>query len=306
MTETPRTGVVPEISLLHATRGRPDACLQMRSLWLQCARNPENIEHVFALDRDDEVSLKVTESFTRAIVESPGGSGKAYNHAAAASTGRILILIADDIIPPRFWDEQILSRMTKEDVPQVLAVWDGASTSDMIGCPICTRAYYLQHPEFLGPYHGLFGDSEFSWRAYKAGCVKQARDIIFFHDHPLITSRHEEMDEIYLRQNIPLEFQRSCALFLRRNPDAIIVECDKFLWLCYQKPDGEYGAIQSLPPDIVMRTRKDFPRVDYIQKQLSAELERRIQAIQDPEVAAKMFIKLEYTKEFTAKYRQNF
>jgi len=301
MTETPSTGDIPAISLLHATRSRPDASVQMRSLWLQCAKNPTAIEHIFSIDADDEVSLKATESFNRTIVENPNGSGKAYNQAAAASTGRVLILMADDVVPPRCWDEEILSRMPLENEPQVLAVWDGASPTALVGWPVCTRAYYLQHPEFLGPYHGLFGDSEFSWRAYKAGCVKQARDIVFFHNHPLITSS-SAMDDIYLHQNIPLEFLRSCALFLRRNPDALIVESDQQLWLCYQNPEGEYVPIQSLPPEVVMRECRDFPKVDYIKKGLGEELGRRIQKIREPEVAAKLFVNLEYTKEFTEKY----
>jgi len=286
----------PLISLLHATRGRPKLCIEMRNVWFNCAKNPEKIEHVFSIDTGDEESLQATEGLNRTIVEQPNGSGKAFNQAAAVSTGKVLILMADDVLPPRDWDEQILSRIGNLDEPTVLAVWDGIRADSLIGWPILTRPYYEKNTEFLGPYHGLFGDSEFSWRAYKSGCVKQARDIVFFHDHPFLTGK--PMDDTYRRQNIPLEYFRSCALFFRRNPDAIIVESEDHLyWLCHQKPDGEYLVLQDLPDEVIKRVKKDFPKIDYVHKQLGSQLRSRIEAIKNTEIMSKLLVTADYTRK---------
>lgn len=289
----PSSSEQPDVSLLHATRGRPELCLQMRNLWFKTAKYPEKIEHIFSIDGGDEVALKATEGLNRTIVDQPNGSGKAFNQAAAVSTGKVLILMADDVIPPREWDVQILSRIGNLDEPVVLAVWDGIRADALIGWPICTRAYYEKHPDFLGPYHGLFGDSEFSWRAYKSGCVKQARDIVFFHDHPYVTGKL--WDDTYRRQNIPLEYSRSCALFLRRNPDVMIVEShDHLFWLAYPQPNGEYLVLQDLPEDVIRRVRNEFPQIDYVHKQLCAQLTARIAGIKDPEIMSKLLVAVKH------------
>lgn len=275
------------LSLLHATRGRPQLSIEARQRWFDAAKDPSRVEHVFAIDDGDEESRIATEGLNRTIVKNPNGSGKAFNEAAAAATGKVVILMADDVYPPKDWDEVILNRIGAEiDKPLVLAVWDGIRADALIGWPICTKAYLQLYPEFLGPYHGLFGDSEFSWRAHKSGFVREARDVVFFHDHPYLTGK--PMDETYSRQNIPMEYLRSCALFLRRNADIPIVECDSILWACYQTPEGEYRAIMDMPAEMVQRVRKEFPHVSYIREQLKRELDKRLSAIVDPKILQRL------------------
>ena len=43
------------ISLLHATRGRPEEPLKCRQLWFDMASKPDRVEHVFAIDDDDVI-----------------------------------------------------------------------------------------------------------------------------------------------------------------------------------------------------------------------------------------------------------
>lgn len=274
---------LPTFSLLHATRSRPEPCHAARKLWLDLAKNPEQVEHVFAVDEDDEVGLRATEGFHRTIVEKPNGSGKAFNQAAAFSTGHVLILIADDVIPPRHWDELILSRIgEKLHQPLVLAVWDGVRVDSLIGWPICTREYFKLYPEFLGPYHGIGGDIEFSWRAYQSGYVQEARDILFFHDHPFMTGK--KMDDVYNLQNHPIHFARSLALFFKRHPDTLIVECEGVYWLSYQAASGEYMPIFPIPKETVLRVKKETPSVRYFTDQFLRELGRRMEGISKPEI----------------------
>lgn len=279
------TSGLPIFSLLHATRGRPEPCHAARKLWLDLAKNPSCVEHLFAVDEDDEVVLRATENFHRTIVEKPNGSGKAFNAAAAASTGHVMILMADDVVPPRHWDELILARMgEKLHQPLVLAVWDGARPDALIVWPICTREYYKLHPEFLGPYHGIGGDIEFSWRAFQSGCVLEAREILFFHDHPFTTGK--ALDSVYSQQNHPIQFSRALALFFKRNPEALIVESQGTLWLCYQARSGEYMAIFPMLREVVMRVRSQVPTVPYISGQFLEELGRRMTLIAQPEIDA--------------------
>lgn len=244
------------ISLLHATRGRPEQAIHTRNLFLHGASIPLGVEHIFAIDEDDAASLAALKDYRHVVVKKPNGCVKAWNAAAAVATGCVLIQLSDDWVPPYDWDMSIWRELVKaarerrgadgaalkepdllRTTPLVLAVHDNHRTDDLLCMAIVTRARFEQQrdpevlygdhvvPEsapylFSPEYFGVFSDNEFTVRAYKDGVVIQARHIIFNHAHPLYDGKKpEEWDETYKRQNDPARYEEGSAIFKRRNPE---------------------------------------------------------------------------------------
>lgn len=217
--QTLRQNGGPIISLLHATRGRPVRASVARKQWMDLAVHPERIEHIFAFDDDD------TESFPLArmhhvVLPAGGGCVAAWNAAAMASYGLVLVQLSDDWTPPPRWDELILERIGDLSKPRVLAVSDGFRQDDLLCIAICTRVYYeidwfMFHPSFKGVY----SDNWFTEQAYKREAVIDARDLVFAHNHPLKTGH--PADATYAAQNSPQAYHdgKSVLEYLQRGND---------------------------------------------------------------------------------------
>jgi hypothetical protein len=188
----------PVISLVHATRGRVEQSTKARAMWIGMARHPERVEHIFAVDSDDEAS-QVLRRFNSVVVSGAGGCVEAWNAAAAKATGDIIIQLSDDWIPPRNWDVEIESRMDTSKA-QVLAVSDGHRKDDLLCMAILARRRLIEqghlfHPDFLG----VFSDNWFTHCAKRDGVIVDATDLVFEHQHPAFGGA--EMDETYAKQN---------------------------------------------------------------------------------------------------------
>lgn len=159
-------------SLLHATRGRPEQALATRAHFLMAAINPLGVEHIFAIDEDDKESLERLKEYRHVVVKEPRGCVKAWNAAAADSTGAVLVQLSDDWLPCIHWDELCWLALQEAanakkgtekqtfyisentlapyhgehvpvaNVPLVLAISDGHRTDDLLCMAICTRARY--------------------------------------------------------------------------------------------------------------------------------------------------------------------
>ena len=203
-----------KISLLHATRGRPAMAYKARATWLDRAHNPDAIEHIFALDEDDEtigpfVTCRHAMNYLR-------GPVAAWNEAAWFSKGEILIQLSDDWEPPMHWDKLIIDAIGDASKPAVLAVSDGHRTDNLLCMAILTRARYKQqgylfHPEFFS----VFSDNHFTDRAYTDGVVIDAKHIVIEHLHPAFGKA--EMDETYARSNSALSYEYGSKTFRRLN-----------------------------------------------------------------------------------------
>lgn len=211
----------PKVSLLHATRGRPEQAVEAREKWLTAAAKRGRVEHVFAMDADDEPSLKALAGFKHRIVtEKGGGCVAAWNLAAQASNGDVLVQLSDDWTPVPGWDEEFVRRMRDVRQPGVLRPSDGHRRDDLLCMAIITRARLKQQGEFLHHgYVGIYSDDEFSFRAYQDGVVIDARDLLLTHDHPNYNP-NVEMDETYLNQNSTERDKAGRKIFLQRNPRA--------------------------------------------------------------------------------------
>jgi glycosyltransferase involved in cell wall biosynthesis len=202
-----------DISLLHATRGRPGKASNARKIWLDRAKHPERIEHIFAFDDNDADSLALAR-FRAVCVPNGGGCVAAWNAAAERSSGQILVQLSDDWIPPIHWDEEIRSRLNTEQ-PQVLAVHDGHRTDALMCMAILTRKRwqdqgFLFHPDFTG----VFSDNYFSDMAYRDGVVVHAVGLTFEHQHPLF-DKSVEVDTTYSTQNSEVAYKYGKAVYDR-------------------------------------------------------------------------------------------
>ena len=220
------------ISLLHATRGRAMQAIRCRSEWLRLADDPKRVEHIFAVDADDE-EAEVFFRFPSIIMDNNGGPVAAWNIAAKSSTGQILVQLSDDWKPFRGWDTAIVDAIGDTRKPAVLAVSDGHRKDDLLCMAILTRARYNQqghlfHPEFFS----MFSDNWFSRQAFADGVVMDARDrITFEHVHPAFGKA--EMDDTYARSNAPF-YYRSGEGIMRRLNDGIKVSTDVDGWCDYR------------------------------------------------------------------------
>ncbi len=194
----------PTITLLHATRGRPQKAVLTRKIWYDMADQPERIEHVFAFDADDRES-SCLRRFHHIELRPGGGCVAAWNNAAMMANANVLVQLSDDWLPCANWDRLIMERLGNVEEPKVLAISDGLRNDQLMCMAICTRAYILQDWYLFNPsFTGVYSDNDFSERAYARGQVIEAKDIMFEHQHPF--ANKEKWDRTYIEQNAPERF----------------------------------------------------------------------------------------------------
>jgi glycosyltransferase involved in cell wall biosynthesis len=213
-------GKRPVISLLHATRGRSSKAVGARQLWYDRAADPTRIEHIFAVDADDKTSLDMARQFIH-VVSTRKSCVAAWNQAARACSGDILVQVSDDWVPPANWDSGILEIAEGRDPIKeefVIAPSDGSRKDDLLCMAILSRARYEKQGHlFFDGYESVFSDNEFTHRAHKDGIVIDAREKLRFeHLHPAFGKA--PMDATYAHNNTPERYKAGEALFKERNP----------------------------------------------------------------------------------------
>lgn len=220
----------PRISLVHATRGRPEQAALTRKMWLDLAERPELVEHIFVFDSDDQESCSVLKRMHHLELPAGGGCVAAWNHGALATVGAVVVQLSDDFSPVAQWDRLILERLGIADDPargmnerKVLAVSDGFRDDKLLCMAIVTRGYFLQDNFLFHPWFtGVYSDNWFTEIAYARNAVIEARDIVFKHQHPFATfgknvmpGKAVELDETYVRQNSPERYAEGEAVIQR-------------------------------------------------------------------------------------------
>jgi hypothetical protein len=203
-----------KISLLHATRGRFQQAAGARRKWMEKAANQDAIEHIFALDADDAESLQYLTLWRNVVVAPGGGPVRAWNAAAQACNGHVLIQLSDDWEPPMGWDQIILDRIGDTSKSAVLQIWDGYREDQLLCMAILTRARYIEqgylfHPDFFS----MYSDNWFSHCAFRDGVVIDARDVVFEHLHPAFGKA--EVDATYARSNMRCNYDQGALHFER-------------------------------------------------------------------------------------------
>lgn len=208
------------LSLLHATYRRKESPVAIKEAWLATAVHPNSVEHIFALDADDEMSVASTEGHLRVV--SPPFDGvtavRNWNAAAEQATGDLLIVIADDLLPPPGWDvilaELIGNKLDPRRVPFAVKVSDTPRGSSLPGGdallrhPIISRAFYEKLGLFSPAFTGIGCDMDFTRRALWRSAIIDGRNLVLDHAHATVDSPSESTSRI----NAPRE-----AVVARRN-----------------------------------------------------------------------------------------
>jgi glycosyltransferase involved in cell wall biosynthesis len=212
-----KDGGSPRISLLHATRGRWSQALRMMNTWMARAANAFHVEHIFAIDEDDEESLKHLSRFRHIVVPAGGYSVAAWNAAAVRSTGDIIVQMSDDFMAPPDWDKSIIYALGDSlFTPAVLRVKDGYRNDGLITIAIVTRCWLWQEGTLFDPaFRNVYSDNDLTSRAIKAKAVVEAPHLVFEHLHP--DAGKATRDEIYARGNDPAEYERAKQIYERKH-----------------------------------------------------------------------------------------
>ena len=235
--------MTPIFSVLHATYGRPDKAVEAMKKFVYRSNYSSLVEYIFAVNEDDparerflellavEKSLGIRHGHQiEVVIGNYHGSAPAWDSAARASKGRILIQGQDDIEPPLNWDDVLLNRILAyypdhqwEDKAFAMAVSDGYRRDALMCTAICSRPYMQLEGHFLFPeFISVFSDDEFTYRALrhahdKTATLIDARDIVFRHDHHYHT-KATPWDDTYARENSAQAYRIGHKLFHERNP----------------------------------------------------------------------------------------
>jgi hypothetical protein len=205
----------PKISIIHATKGRPQIAWQRRQQWLMLAKNPLEVEWLFVVDHDDP------QDYTphQAIRCNPGGIVNAWNYGAKMAKGDILVQMSDDWSPPRHWDALISNAIGATNEEKVLAISDGLRTDKLLCMAILTQKRLekqdgcMFHPDYQES-DGIYSDNEFTERAYSDGVVIEAKHIQFKHENPLFTGG--KPDDLIKHHNKPEFYEKGKAIYEKR------------------------------------------------------------------------------------------
>jgi len=202
-------------------------------LWAERAHDPKQIEYVIAYERSDKPTADHLDSVLPnsdmpwfeggvvAIRGEFGGSCPAWNAAAQVASGHLLVQVSDDFIPPVDFDLALLARLPSgwEEAPHVIAVSDGHRKDRLLTMLIANQSFCHAEGCFLFPgFKSVWSDGDATFRAYKRGCVIEARDLVFEHRHPFFDNS-VAMDETYRIQNDTARYADGENLFKSRHPE---------------------------------------------------------------------------------------
>jgi len=205
----------PKISIIHATKGRPQIAWQRRWQWLSLAQKPLEVEWLFMVDHDEAVDYTPHQ----AIRVNPGGIVNAWNTGAKIAKGDIIVQMSDDWTPPRHWDALISNAIGDTTQEKVLAVSDGLRQDKLLCMAIMTQSRlkkqggYMFHPDYQES-DGIYGDNEHTDKAYEDQVIVEARHIQFKHENPMFTGGNP--DDLLKNHNKPEHYQRGKAIYEKR------------------------------------------------------------------------------------------
>lgn len=220
----------PMFSILH-TSIRPDEWQEVYRSWLNYAINEDNFEYILVVDHDwgFDCLPEMSRPQDRAIWAR--GPRHCYvdgvNRAAINSTGKILVVNADDQYPCKNWDKALLDTLTHHEtsVDDDFVIVPSTGTKDehirkIAVMPILSRTRYNKLGFVFHPlYESMFADNDFLAHARQDNIVIEVKHLLFPHRHPFNDNIPvDQWSNEYKAQNRPLAFQIGQAVFeARRN-----------------------------------------------------------------------------------------
>jgi hypothetical protein len=183
----------PTFSLAY-TSVRPAILPQIVKLWDERSKHKDH-EWCLSVDAGHEPArasaVAVAEQYSGKYQVKVGvNSGRkncvdGWNVAAALTTGKVIIAVADDFVPPPNWDEALLALQPDgwPDGEHVVHVNDGF-IGHIFTLAILTRKRYDRFGYLWYPgYESMFVDTEFGEVAKADGVVIEAMHLLFEHMH---------------------------------------------------------------------------------------------------------------------------
>jgi hypothetical protein len=229
----------PIFSILH-TSVRPDKWEEIYRAWLDNAHDPDSVEYVLVCDHDwgfEELPNFVNERYGTGLDKATWARGPRHcyvdgvNLAANVSTGKILVVNADDQYPCKGWDKELLKVLTPAGQPELLdavvagdfIVLPSTGTKDehirkIAVMPIVSRTRYQKLGHVLFPlYESMFADNDFLAHARVDKVVIEAKHLLFPHRHPFNEGvPADQWDDAYKAQNRTQAFQMGYSIFEAR------------------------------------------------------------------------------------------
>lgn len=155
-----------------------------------------------------------------------------WNAAAAATTGKVIIAVADDFVPPQDWDEKLLALPPAGwvDGEYVVHVNDGF-IGHIFTLAILTRKRYDRFGYLWYPgYESMFVDTEFGDVAQRDGVVIDAMHLLFEHLHHANKKRLKDANDAahenpvrWKRGEMLYNFRKARGFPLDAGPKAVVV-----------------------------------------------------------------------------------
>ena len=181
-----------QISLLHATYRAGSDAVAVRNAWFERACMPDLVEHIFAVDADDEQTLNATRDYRRVVnPASPDrvSAVRNWNSAAASARGHLLFVIADDLFPPEDWDltlKEIVGNIDPDRFAFAISVADEEEGPWLMRHPVVSRKFYSKFGLFGPEFDGLYCDDDITLRAYNYAVVLDGKRLKLEHRHPTV------------------------------------------------------------------------------------------------------------------------
>jgi hypothetical protein len=192
----------PTFSLAY-TSVRADVIPIAVETWRRTASCKHSIEVVISVDGNNLKALEYAKRVLDAKVviqdESPYNCVRGWNLAAAATTGKVILAIADDFKPCQDWDEKLFTLKTGWIDEDWTAHTEDGYVHDLMVLAILTRVRYKRFGYLFYPgYESIFCDTEFTEVAYGEGRVINAKHIPIEHLHPDCNKRpRDEVDLVH-------------------------------------------------------------------------------------------------------------
>jgi hypothetical protein len=197
-----------KISLIHASYKSIQQSKAVRDYWLESATHPEFIEHCLGFEFDDQEtrqgyglphdapSGKSPDQLTN-FMTTPVTSGVSavsnWNAAASISTGNLLLVIADDLIPEKSWDQDILTMLEECDLrkPLILKFTDFRCSDSqkypfgdiyLPRHPLVNRAFVQENGFLFNPsFEGIGADDDLLLYGISKEILRDSRSVKFHH-----------------------------------------------------------------------------------------------------------------------------
>lgn len=213
-------------SICH-TSARPQAWRAVYDAWLANAVDASEVEYLLVCDRrwgfDELPTLRPQDKAMwndqrRCYVDG-------VNIAAAAATGDILIVNADDQFPCADWDFRLLEAVADKGADEPLSEADfvievstdtpAEHEKQILVMPILSRGRYDRFGwVFFSQYSSMWADNDFCAMAKRDGVVIDARHLVFPHKHYLNGQREiDAQDQAHGNLEV---YNRGEALFNAR------------------------------------------------------------------------------------------